>query len=56
MDHASAEQIAAQGSDPVLGTADAQMFARNFGDQTVQMWSSRGELLATSTQLAWFKE
>jgi hypothetical protein len=54
--HAGADEIAAQGDAPVLGVADAQIFTRNFGDQTAQLWSSRGRLLATSTQLAWFKE
>lgn len=54
--HASAADIAAQGSDPVLGVADAHTFTRNFGDQTAQIWSRHGRLLATSTQLAWFKE
>jgi acyl-CoA thioesterase len=54
--HASAAEIAAQGPLPVLGVADANTFGRNFGDQTAQMWSRDGRLLATSTQLAWFKE
>jgi acyl-CoA thioesterase len=54
--HASAAEIAAQGPSPVLGVADANTFTRNFGDQTAQMWSRSGRLLATSTQLAWFKE
>ena len=53
--HAGADEIAAQGDAPVLGVADAQTFTRNFGDQSAQLWSSRGRLLATSTQLAWFK-
>jgi acyl-CoA thioesterase len=53
--HASADEIAAQGDAPVLGVADAQTFTRNFGDQSAQLWSSRGRLLASSTQLAWFK-
>lgn len=54
--HAGADEIAAHGSDPVLGVADAHSFGRNFGDQTAQLWSRGGRLLATSTQLAWFKE
>jgi acyl-CoA thioesterase len=54
--HANAAEIAAQGSEPILGIADAHTFTRNFGDQTAQMWSRDGRLLATSTQLAWFKE
>jgi acyl-CoA thioesterase len=54
--HAGADDIAAQGDAPVLGVADAQTFTRNFGDQTAQIWSTQGRLLASSTQLAWFKE
>ena len=54
--HAAAAEIAAQGSDPLLGVADAQTFTRNFGDQTAQLWSTHGRLLATSTQMAWFKD
>jgi acyl-CoA thioesterase len=54
--HASPSDLAAQGSEPVLGTADAHTFTRNFGDQIAQIWSSRGRLLATTTQMTWFKE
>lgn len=54
--HASANEIAAQGSAPVLGVADANIMTRNFGDQTAQLWSRSGRLLATTTQMAWFKE
>ena len=54
--HASAAEIAAQGSAPVLGTVDAHTFARNFGDQIAQVWGRGGRLLATTTQMTWFKE
>lgn len=54
--HADAAEIAAQGSEPVLGTVDAHTFTRNFGDQIAQLWSSRGRLLATTTQMTWFKD
>ncbi|HET7528587.1 MAG TPA: thioesterase family protein [Burkholderiaceae bacterium] len=54
--HASADEIAAQGAAPVLGTVDAHTFARNFGDQIAQVWSRDGRLLATTTQMTWFKE
>jgi acyl-CoA thioesterase len=54
--HASAAEIAAQGPLPVLGTVDAHTFTRNFGDQIAQIWSTQGRLLATTTQLTWFKE
>ena len=54
--HASSAELAEQGSAPVLGVADAHTFTRNFGDQIAQLWSRSGRLLATTTQLAWFKE
>jgi acyl-CoA thioesterase len=54
--HANAEDLAAQGDRPLLGVADAHAFGRNFGDQSAQLWSHSGRLLATTTQLAWFKE
>ncbi|HEX6017971.1 MAG TPA: thioesterase family protein [Burkholderiaceae bacterium] len=54
--HASAEGLAAHGDAPVLCTVDAHTFARNFGDQLAQLWSGDGRLLATTTQMTWFKE
>jgi acyl-CoA thioesterase len=54
--HASAAEIAVQGRAPVLGTVDAHTFTRNFGDQIAQIWSSQGRLLATTTQMTWFRE
>jgi hypothetical protein len=54
--HASAAEVAAQGDAPVLGTVDAHTFARNFGDQIAQVWGRGGRLLATTTQMTWFKE
>jgi acyl-CoA thioesterase len=54
--HATAAELAEQGSRPLLGVADAQVFGRNFGDQSAQLWSVSGRLLATSTQLAWFRQ
>jgi acyl-CoA thioesterase len=54
--HASAADLAAQGAAPVLGTVDAHTFSRNFGDQIAQVWGRDGRLLATTTQMTWFKE
>jgi acyl-coenzyme A thioesterase PaaI-like protein len=54
--HASDEDLARQGERHVLGWADASVFTRNFFDQRAQLWGDDGTLLATSTQLAWFKE
>jgi acyl-CoA thioesterase len=54
--HASADDLARQGKLPLLGRAWASVFSRNFFDQQAQLWSYDGQLLATSTQMAWFKE
>ncbi len=54
--HASADELARQGAQPLLGVADAARVARNFSDQSAQLWGADGTLLATSTQMAWFKE
>jgi hypothetical protein len=40
----------------VLGTVDAHTFSRNFGDQIAQVWGRNGRLLATTTQMTWFKQ
>ena len=54
--HASPAEFAATGTGWVLGQAQAQRFADNFADQTVQLWNEAGVLLATSHQLAYYKE
>lgn len=48
--------LAAQGVEPVLGVADARVFAHGFHDQSAELWGKDGVLLAVSHQLAWFKE
>lgn len=54
--HASAEQLAAVGTQPVLAQAQGQGFRDGFFDQTAQIWSPQGVLLATSHQLVYYKE
>ena len=54
--HADAAQLAAQGGAPLLGVARAQRFGNGFFDQSAEMWSEGGELLATSHQVVYFKE
>ena len=41
---------------PVLGTADARSFERGFHDQSAELWSSEGRLLATSHQLVYYRD
>lgn len=53
--HAIAEELAADGATAVLGVADARRFHRSYGDQTGELWSASGRLLATTTQVFYFK-
>ena len=53
--HASAEELAAHGTGWLAGLADARVFHRGFCDQTVELWGRAGRLLATSTQMAYFR-
>lgn len=51
----SRADIAEQGDAHLLGVADATRFHGNFHDQHMQLWSTNGKLLATGTQIVWFK-
>ena len=53
--HASGEELAAHGSAPLAGVADAKVFHRSFCDQSVELYGNGGQLLATSTQVAYFR-
>lgn len=53
---ATEDEIAAQGTAPLLGTADAIRFHGNFHDQQMQLWGKNGNLLASGSQIVWFKE
>ncbi|GAC81836.1 hypothetical protein GM1_047_00070 [Gordonia malaquae NBRC 108250] len=54
--HASADELAAQGSRPVLATAKAARFAGGHFDQYGQIWGDDDVLLATTHQLVYFKD
>lgn len=54
--HADAKLLAAHGDRPVLGTARASHFGRGYHDQSAEIWSEDGVLLATSHQIVYFKE
>ncbi len=53
--HASADELAAHGSEPLAAVADAHVFHRSYCDQSVALYGRGGQLLATSTQIAYFK-
>ena len=53
--HADAADLAAEDTTRVLGLADARIFHKSYGDQNGELWSPSGRLLATTTQIAYFK-
>jgi acyl-CoA thioesterase len=53
--HADAAELADEDTHRLLGVADARIFHKSYGDQSVELWSPRGRLLATSQQMAYFK-
>jgi hypothetical protein len=53
--HADAADLMAEDIGRVLAVADAKIFNKGFGDQTGELWSPGGRLLATTTQIAYFK-
>ena len=54
--HATEADLAELGSDPVLGSANARIFDRGFHDQSAELWSAEGRLLATSHQLVYYRD
>ncbi len=54
--HAGAAELAATGEGYLLGQARAQSFFNGFFDQSAELWSRDGHLLASSHQLVYFKE
>lgn len=54
--HADADQLSAEGTNPVLGVARALNFGKGFFDQSAEVWSAQGSLLATSHQIVYYKE
>jgi acyl-CoA thioesterase len=54
--HADAEQLRQLGTAHVLGHARGLHFGKGFFDQSAEVWSADGRLLATSHQVVYFKE
>jgi acyl-CoA thioesterase len=53
--HTDGPHLEALGGDFVLGTAHGNRFGRGFFDQSAQLWSREGALLATTYQIVYFK-
>lgn len=54
--HVDAAELAHEGSAHVLCVAKAQVFNKGYYDQEGQVWGRDGKLLATTQQIAWYKE
>ena len=54
--HVDAGDLAKEGTAPVLCVAKAQVFNKGYYDQEGQVWGRDGVLLATTQQVAWYKE
>jgi acyl-CoA thioesterase len=53
--HADADDLAKDDITRVLAVADASTFHKSYGDQAGALWSPSGRLLATTTQMMYFK-
>lgn len=54
--HADQEALAAQSDHYLMGTARANRFHHGFFDQSGELWSHDGQLLATTHQTVYFKD
>ncbi|PUE45185.1 acyl-CoA thioesterase [Limnohabitans sp. 2KL-1] len=54
--HADAQALAAQGDRFLMGSARAHKFHNGFFDQSGELWSHDGQLLATTHQTVYFKD
>ena len=54
--HTDADGLAAQGTKPLIGMADANIFTKGFFDQTAKLWGADGTLLATTVQTVYYRE
>lgn len=53
--HISSDDLASEDITHVLACADAKIFNRSYHDQTGELWSPSGKLIATTTQMGYFK-
>jgi acyl-CoA thioesterase len=53
--HADADDLAREDISRLIAVVDAKIFHKSYGDQNGELWSPSGRLLATTTQIAYFK-
>ncbi len=54
--HADDALLTAQADNYMLGVADALAFRNGFFDQSAQIWSSNGDLMASAHQIVYFRD
>lgn len=54
--HADATQLAAVGSDYLLGQSQGREYRNNYADDEARLWSRDGVLLATASQMLYYKQ
>jgi acyl-CoA thioesterase len=54
--HATAEELAEVGDDYILVECEGRVGGGGASDERSSYWSRAGKLLATSEQLAWYRE
>lgn len=54
--HAGAAALAEQGSAPMLGAAQCQVYESGYFDQHGELWGRDERLLATTHQIVWYRE
>lgn len=53
--HVDADDLAREDISRLIAVADAKIFHKSYGDQNGELWSPSGRLLATTTQIGYFK-
>ncbi|WGI22181.1 thioesterase family protein [Amylibacter sp. IMCC11727] len=53
---ATPDDLARQGESHLLGVVDANRMHNQFHDQTMQLFSTDGKILASGTQLVWYRQ
>lgn len=54
--HVDAVELSKIGAGPLLGVASSRIFTQGFHDQSAELWSRDGRLLATTVQTVYFRE
>lgn len=54
--HATDEDLARNGTAPLIATADTRVFDRGYHDQSAELWSQDGQLLVSTHQIVYYRD